>query len=40
MTIPVQNPSYPTYVDLSVIVSQTGSFEKDVQKYHFLLFAK
>jgi len=33
VTIAVQDPSYPAYVDSSVIVGQTGSFEKDVQKY-------
>ncbi|GLT96957.1 hypothetical protein SLE2022_145470 [Rubroshorea leprosula] len=29
----VQDPSYPAYVDSSVIMGQTGQFQKDVQKY-------
>ncbi|PIN02385.1 LL-diaminopimelate aminotransferase [Handroanthus impetiginosus] len=29
----VQDPSYPAYVDSSVILGQTGEFQKDVEKY-------
>lgn len=29
----VQDPSYPAYVDSSVIMGQTGQFQKDVEKY-------
>ncbi|WOL11669.1 putative LL-diaminopimelate aminotransferase, chloroplastic [Canna indica] len=29
----VQDPSYPAYVDSSVIMGQTGSFQKDIEKY-------
>ncbi|XP_010907176.1 LL-diaminopimelate aminotransferase, chloroplastic isoform X2 [Elaeis guineensis] len=29
----VQDPSYPAYVDSSVIVGQTGLFQKDIEKY-------
>ncbi|GLT47585.1 hypothetical protein SLA2020_212720 [Shorea laevis] len=33
VTMAVQDPSYPAYVDSSVIMGQTGQFQKDVQKY-------
>ncbi|XP_042382942.1 probable LL-diaminopimelate aminotransferase, chloroplastic [Zingiber officinale] len=29
----VQDPSYPAYVDSSVIMGQTGLFQKDIEKY-------
>ncbi|XP_009407826.1 probable LL-diaminopimelate aminotransferase, chloroplastic isoform X1 [Musa acuminata AAA Group] len=29
----VQDPSYPAYVDSSVITGQTGLFQKDIEKY-------
>lgn len=33
VTMAVQDPSYPAYVDSSVIMGQTGEFQKDVEKY-------
>ncbi|XP_062147973.1 LL-diaminopimelate aminotransferase, chloroplastic-like [Alnus glutinosa] len=33
VTIAVQDPSYPVYVDSSVIMGQTGLFQKDDQKF-------
>ncbi|GFQ07463.1 probable ll-diaminopimelate aminotransferase chloroplastic [Phtheirospermum japonicum] len=33
VTMAVQEPSYPAYVDSSVILGQTGQFQKDVEKY-------
>ncbi|KAL6867481.1 hypothetical protein ACP4OV_015505 [Aristida adscensionis] len=33
VTIAVQDPSYPAYVDSSVIMGQTGLYQQDVQKY-------
>ncbi|KAF8414233.1 hypothetical protein HHK36_002233 [Tetracentron sinense] len=33
LTMAVQDPSYPAYVDSSVIMGQTGQFQKDVEKY-------
>ncbi|CAN0920971.1 LL-diaminopimelate aminotransferase, chloroplastic [Linum grandiflorum] len=33
VTVAVQDPSYPAYVDSSVIMGQTGQFQKDVEKY-------
>ncbi|KAK9723698.1 hypothetical protein RND81_05G018500 [Saponaria officinalis] len=33
ITIAVQDPSYPAYVDSSVIMGQTGLFEKNAEKY-------
>lgn len=33
VTIAVQDPSYPAYVDSGVIMGQTGNFQKDVEKY-------
>ncbi|KAJ4976966.1 hypothetical protein NE237_002072 [Protea cynaroides] len=32
-TMAVQDPSYPAYVDSSVIMGQTGQFQKAVEKY-------
>nr|CAD1843624.1 unnamed protein product [Ananas comosus var. bracteatus] len=31
--IAVQDPSYPAYVDSSVIMGQTGLYQKDIEKY-------
>lgn len=36
----VQDPSYPAYVDSSVITGQTGSFLKDVEKYDNIEYMK
>lgn len=33
VTIAVQDPSYPAYVDSGVIIGQTGSYQTDVEKY-------
>ncbi|XP_059433493.1 LL-diaminopimelate aminotransferase, chloroplastic-like [Corylus avellana] len=33
VTIAVQDPSYPVYVDSGVIMGQTGQFQKDDQKF-------
>ncbi|XP_054792948.1 LL-diaminopimelate aminotransferase, chloroplastic-like [Prosopis cineraria] len=33
VTMAVQDPSYPAYVDSSVIMGQTGQYLKDAQKY-------
>ncbi|XP_044508248.1 LL-diaminopimelate aminotransferase, chloroplastic-like [Mangifera indica] len=33
VTMAVQDPSYPAYVDSSVIMGQTGEFEKNEEKY-------
>ncbi|XVE67391.1 hypothetical protein DITRI_Ditri08aG0156600 [Diplodiscus trichospermus] len=33
VTMAVQDPSYPAYVDSSVIMGQTGEFKKDIEKY-------
>ncbi|KAB2602692.1 LL-diaminopimelate aminotransferase [Pyrus ussuriensis x Pyrus communis] len=33
VTMAVQDPSYPAYVDLSVIMGQTGQYQKDVEKF-------
>ncbi|KAH0663131.1 hypothetical protein KY284_028062 [Solanum tuberosum] len=33
VSMAVQDPSYPAYVDSSVIIGQTGQFQKDVEKY-------
>ncbi|KAF8410838.1 hypothetical protein HHK36_003375 [Tetracentron sinense] len=33
VTMAVQDPSYPAYVDSSVIMGQTGLFQKDFEKY-------
>ncbi|KAI3990675.1 hypothetical protein MKX01_022975 [Papaver californicum] len=33
LSIAVQDPSYPAYVDSGVILGQTGQFDKDVEKY-------
>lgn len=31
--IAVQDPSYPVYVDTSVIMGQTGTFQRDIEKF-------
>ncbi|KAL0547629.1 hypothetical protein IC582_017573 [Cucumis melo] len=33
VSMAVQDPSYPAYVDSSVILGQTGQYQKDVEKY-------
>lgn len=33
VTVAVQDPSYPAYVDSSVIMGQTALYQKDVEKY-------
>uniref|UniRef100_A0A803MQT7 Aminotransferase class I/classII large domain-containing protein n=1 Tax=Chenopodium quinoa TaxID=63459 RepID=A0A803MQT7_CHEQI len=33
VTMAVQDPSYPAYVDSSVIMGQTGQYQKDSEKY-------
>ncbi|XP_021836504.2 probable LL-diaminopimelate aminotransferase, chloroplastic [Spinacia oleracea] len=33
VTMAVQDPSYPAYVDSSVIMGQTGKYQKDSEKY-------
>ncbi|EEF40252.1 Transaminase mtnE, putative [Ricinus communis] len=33
VTIAVQDPSYPAYVDSSVIMGQTGLYQKDAERY-------
>ncbi|KAK3011990.1 hypothetical protein RJ639_011248 [Escallonia herrerae] len=33
VTMAVQDPSYPAYVDSSVIMGQTKQFQKDIEKY-------
>lgn len=33
VSMAVQDPSYPAYVDSSVILGQTGLYQKDVEKY-------
>ncbi|KAJ8643709.1 hypothetical protein MRB53_005457 [Persea americana] len=40
VTMAVQDPSCPAYVDSSVIIGQTGLFQKDAEKCHLLLFTK
>ncbi|CBI25082.3 unnamed protein product, partial [Vitis vinifera] len=40
VTMAVQDPSYPAYVDLSVILGQTGQFQKDVEKYGNIEYMK
>lgn len=39
-TIAVQDPSYPVYVDSSVIMGQTGLFQKDDQKFKGIEYMK
>ncbi|CAH9116595.1 unnamed protein product [Cuscuta epithymum] len=36
----VQDPSYPAYVDSSVILGQTGQYQKDVEKYGNIVYMK
>uniref|UniRef100_A0A0E0CZB2 Aminotransferase class I/classII large domain-containing protein n=1 Tax=Oryza meridionalis TaxID=40149 RepID=A0A0E0CZB2_9ORYZ len=38
--IAVQDPSYPAYVDSSVIMGQTGLYQEDVQKYGNIEYMK
>lgn len=40
VTMAVQDPSYPAYVDSSVIIGQTGLFQKDVEKYGKIEYMK
>jgi LL-diaminopimelate aminotransferase len=40
VTMAVQDPSYPAYVDSSVIMGQTGQFQKDVQKFERIEYMK
>ncbi|CAN4100669.1 unnamed protein product [Withania somnifera] len=40
VTMAVQDPSYPAYVDSSVIMGQTGQFQKDVEKYGNIAYMK
>ncbi|KAH9288495.1 hypothetical protein KI387_032612, partial [Taxus chinensis] len=40
VTIAVQDPSYPAYVDSSVIMGQTGTFQNDVKKYGKIEYMK
>ncbi|KAI5654672.1 hypothetical protein M9H77_31859 [Catharanthus roseus] len=40
VTMAVQDPSYPAYVDSSVIMGQTGLFQKDVQQYGKIEYMK
>ncbi|XP_059653114.1 LL-diaminopimelate aminotransferase, chloroplastic-like [Cornus florida] len=40
VTMAVQDPSYPAYVDSSVIMGQTGLFQKDVEKYGKIEYMK
>ncbi|XP_022898451.1 LL-diaminopimelate aminotransferase, chloroplastic [Olea europaea var. sylvestris] len=40
VTMAVQDPSYPAYVDSSVILGQTGQFQKDVEKYGNIEYMK
>ncbi|CAM6118978.1 unnamed protein product [Calypogeia fissa] len=39
-TIAVQDPSYPAYVDTSVMMGQTGAFQTDVQQYSKIQYMK
>lgn len=40
VTIAVQDPSYPAYVDSSVILGQTGQFQKDVEQFGKIEYMK
>ncbi|KAJ9552263.1 hypothetical protein OSB04_016308 [Centaurea solstitialis] len=40
VTMAVQDPSYPAYVDSSVIMGQTGQFQKDVEKFGKIEYMK
>ncbi|KAM0870911.1 hypothetical protein ACQ4PT_039751 [Festuca glaucescens] len=40
VTIAVQDPSYPAYVDSSVIMGQTDLYQQDVQKYGNIQYMK
>ncbi|XP_073309166.1 LL-diaminopimelate aminotransferase, chloroplastic-like [Primulina huaijiensis] len=40
VTISVQDPSYPAYVDSSVILGQTGQFQKDIEQFEKIEYMK
>ncbi|KAK1431245.1 hypothetical protein QVD17_14564 [Tagetes erecta] len=40
VTMAVQDPSYPAYVDSSVIIGQTGQFQKDIEKFANIEYMK
>ncbi|XP_030476571.2 LL-diaminopimelate aminotransferase, chloroplastic [Syzygium oleosum] len=40
VTMAVQDPSYPAYVDSSVIMGQTGQFQRDIEKYGKIEYMK
>ncbi|BBN18428.1 LL-diaminopimelate aminotransferase [Marchantia polymorpha subsp. ruderalis] len=40
VTIAVQDPSYPAYVDSSVMMGQTGGYEADSQQYNKIHYMK
>nr|AVU05114.1 L-lysine aminotransferase [Huperzia serrata] len=40
VSIAVQDPSYPAYVDSSVIMGQTGNFKKDAQQYSKIMYMR
>ncbi|EFJ19877.1 hypothetical protein SELMODRAFT_444047 [Selaginella moellendorffii] len=40
VSMAVQDPSYPAYVDTSVIIGQTSTFQKDVQQYGNIVYMK
>ncbi|XP_076941992.1 LL-diaminopimelate aminotransferase, chloroplastic-like [Bidens hawaiensis] len=40
VTMAVQDPSYPAYVDSSVIIGQTGQYQKDIEKFANIEYMK
>ncbi|KAI7979867.1 hypothetical protein LOK49_Contig230G00006 [Camellia lanceoleosa] len=40
VTIAVQDPSFPAYIDSSVIIGQAGSFEDETGKYQNIVYMK
>ncbi|KAM7482384.1 hypothetical protein LguiB_006967 [Lonicera macranthoides] len=40
VTMAVQDPSYPAYVDSSVIMGQTGQFQKDIEQFAKIEYMK
>ncbi|KAF8019709.1 hypothetical protein BT93_G0414 [Corymbia citriodora subsp. variegata] len=40
VTMAVQDPSYPAYVDSSVIMGQTGLYQQDIEKYAKIEYMK
>lgn len=40
VTMAVQDPSYPAYVDSSVIMGQTGEYQKDIEKFAKIEYMK